>query len=288
MAAVFSNLNNAPIAIGALGGSGTRVVAEILMQAGVYLGDNLNEAHDNLTFTCLLKRPDWYMNSQKKDRIQHLALFGRLMKGEKLTIEERVLYSKAYFSNWNYTLKNKIKAPFKKNKEVEYVAWGWKEPNTHHYIKELNEVFPNVKYVHVLRNGLDMAFSGNVQQLKNFGKNYDVEYPTEKSQIPIAQLEYWLRANSHAISLAQNTFKERFFLLRFEDLCNQPEIIIRDLLKFLNLTVSEETRKHLLTLPKLPSSSGRFKQKDLSIFSAEQVQNVKELGYAIPHKTEAI
>lgn len=280
--------NISPIAVGALGGSGTRVVAEILMQAGVYLGNNLNDAHDNLTFTCLLKRPDWYMNSQRKDRVQHLELFGKLMKGEKLTIEERVLYSKAYFSNWNYTLKNKIKAPFKRNKDQEYVAWGWKEPNTHHYIKELNEVFPNARYVHVLRNGLDMAFSGNVQQLKNFGKNYDIPYPSSTAEVPVAQLEYWLRANLHAISLARNTFKDRFYLLKFEDLCSQPENIIRDLLKFLNLTVSEEKKKHLLTLPKLPSSSGRYKQADLSIFSVEQLQNVKEFGYAIPDQVEAI
>lgn len=50
--------NLAPIAVGGVGGSGTRVVAQILSTAGIYMGDDLNIAHDNLWFTLLFKRQD--------------------------------------------------------------------------------------------------------------------------------------------------------------------------------------------------------------------------------------
>ena len=39
-----------PVAIGGVGGSGTRVIAEILIQLGFYIGSDLNSANDNLWF----------------------------------------------------------------------------------------------------------------------------------------------------------------------------------------------------------------------------------------------
>ena len=48
------------IAIGALGGSGTRAVAQVFLEAGIYMGDDLNRANDNLIFTRLFKDPNWY------------------------------------------------------------------------------------------------------------------------------------------------------------------------------------------------------------------------------------
>src|SRR5690625_1809266 len=47
-----------PVAIGALGGSGTRMIAQFLRDAGYYLGDDLNTANDNLWFTLLFRRRD--------------------------------------------------------------------------------------------------------------------------------------------------------------------------------------------------------------------------------------
>lgn len=271
-----------------MGGSGTRVVAEILMQAGIYMGDNLNNANDNLTFTCLFKRPEWYMNSQKKERIVHILLFQKIMLGEKLSLEEKLMYSKAYCSNWNYTIKNKIKAPFRKKPQGNFTAWGWKEPNTHHYVKDLSEVFPHLHYIHVVRNGLDMAFSDNVQQLKNFGENYDIPLPAKKEQLPVAQLDYWSKANEHAVNLAKEILKDRFYLLRFEDLCLNPNAVIENLLDFLKIELPESKIQDLSRLPKLPSSSGRFKKADLTIFSEQQLEAVKKLGYQLDQQTEAI
>ena len=46
-----------PCAIGGLGGSGTRVVAQILRDVGIFMGTDLNGANDNLWFTLLFKRP---------------------------------------------------------------------------------------------------------------------------------------------------------------------------------------------------------------------------------------
>lgn len=48
-------MNDNVIAIGALGGSGTRICAQILIELGVFMGHDLNNANDNLLFTRLFK-----------------------------------------------------------------------------------------------------------------------------------------------------------------------------------------------------------------------------------------
>src|SRR5947207_2715003 len=49
-----------PVAVGGVGGSGTRVVAALLREAGVYLGADLNDSLDNLWFRLLFRRAQWY------------------------------------------------------------------------------------------------------------------------------------------------------------------------------------------------------------------------------------
>ena len=56
----MKQLLDGPVAIGGVGGSGTRVVAEVLKCLGFYLGSLLNSSLDNLWFTLLFKRPDWF------------------------------------------------------------------------------------------------------------------------------------------------------------------------------------------------------------------------------------
>ena len=45
-----------PVAVGGVGGSGTRLIAQVLLELGYYLGGDLNESLDNLWFTLLFKR----------------------------------------------------------------------------------------------------------------------------------------------------------------------------------------------------------------------------------------
>ena len=53
------------VAAGALG-SGTRVIAQILINLGINLG-GVNEPNDNLIFTALFKSPKWYKLSHQKE-----------------------------------------------------------------------------------------------------------------------------------------------------------------------------------------------------------------------------
>src|SRR5690606_37110457 len=146
------------------GGSGTRVVAEVLIRSGVFMGDDLNESNDNLLFTRLFKDPQWYREASSAERENRLALFESYMQNGKLTPGQlKVLYASAennptLATSFGYYLK--MSGAIWRKKKMRDV-WGWKEPNTHIYLPEILNFFPNIRYIHVIRHGLDMAFSGN-------------------------------------------------------------------------------------------------------------------------------
>ncbi len=54
------NKETPPVIIGGVGGSGTRVIAELLSKIGYYIGNDLNNASDNLLYTLIFKRPNWF------------------------------------------------------------------------------------------------------------------------------------------------------------------------------------------------------------------------------------
>ena len=68
------------VAIGGVGGSGTRLVAEIVERFGFYLGGSLNNKHDNLWFTLLFQRPCWFEQFPSDEEIAPaIALFCKAM-----------------------------------------------------------------------------------------------------------------------------------------------------------------------------------------------------------------
>ena len=279
------NRISGPIIIGALGGSGTRVVTQILIDSGIFMGDNLNNSNDNLTFTRLFKRSKWYQKTNDAEIKKHLMTFEKYMIGEKWNIKDIKIYLKALFVRDDFDIKNFNDLAhiflFLTRPKRNFNLWGWKEPNTHIFLKDLNQYFNNLKYIHVIRHGLDMAFSRNIQQLYNWGWIYGVKIPDNKKLIPQAQLEYWIRANKQALNIGRQLLGKRFYLQKFEEPCINPKNEIEKLLNFMNIEVNKEVFKLLISLPSLPSTVGRYKSRDLNIFTEEQLDEVIKFGYKI-------
>mgnify|MGYP004007565703 CR=1 FL=1 len=73
-------MGRSPVAIGGIGGSGTRLIASVLRDIGFFLGADLNEASDNLWFTLLFKRMElWPLEENKEEISRALAIFLNLM-----------------------------------------------------------------------------------------------------------------------------------------------------------------------------------------------------------------
>jgi len=279
----FQNINS-PVVVGGVGGSGTRVVAQMLMQAGVYMGDMLNEPNDNLWFTLLFRRPSLKKIKSTEEQLQWLEIFRKKMMNEKLSFMEKLKVRAAAFEfifkkyirgkDW-FSLPLKISKSIRRNgNDSDLNYWGWKEPNTHIYISLLAKKFPDIKYLLVMRNGLDMAFSNNQIQLRNFGSHYGVS-----GFSPADSLQYWILANKKAIERGEKLLGKNFKVLRLEDLCANAEVETKKLLEWAEIKFDSELLKKISSIPQLPQSSDRFKENDLSNFTPHQMQAVQQLGY---------
>ena len=274
-------------AIGGLGGSGTRVVAEVLLAANVYLGDDLTDQSDNLIFTRLFKNPHWVMNSSDSDLRRRLRIFEKYMSGEKWTFSESLEYYHASQANpqrdktKRYHLLLAAKKLLPDNQLRQF--WGWKEPNTVIFLKTLFGYFENLKYIHVIRHGLDMAFSDNRQQLLNWGVLFglQIENVDSPEELIAKQLDYWIKTNKHISKICSDQAVDRYLVINYSDFCHHPEIEIPRLLKFLNINVGDVLLKRIIQIPKIPQSEGRYKEKNISMFSESQLNQVSELGFEV-------
>jgi len=285
-----------PVVVGGVGGSGTRVIAQILTDLGYYLGQELNGPLDNLWFTFLLKRPKWYRRvAQDKARVvQGLRIMELAMGGQPIrsysdkafvaraAVEHALSLSNPPAQNGFWPLAQAWKLLVTRPKPPhESRAWGWKEPNSHLYLQQIAEYFPAAKYIHAVRHGLDMAFSGNQQQVENWGWLFGVKPADSPDELRCASLEFWVKANQRAVEIGRRLGAKRFMFLNFDRLCAAPEAGVRQMLDFLEINAGSAKVDELARIPRVPNSARRHRQQNLSQFPPALVQAVRSFGFEV-------
>lgn len=177
-----------PLIIGGSGGSGTRVVARVVEAAGAYMGTRVNAAHDALDFAEF----DW---------IWGLRL---LRGGASSQIEEA----------FERALQRHLAG---RPDGVE--AWGWKHPHSYLLIPHLARRFPEMRFVHVVRDGRDVALSPNQQQLGRYG---DLALGDGDDQEPARRMRFWAWANAIAADQGESLLGARYLRVGLEELCADP------------------------------------------------------------------
>ena len=284
----------APVAVGGVGGSGTRVVAQILIDRGIDLGPDLNASLDSLWFTLLFVRPRWLpraLDAHDPALGTGLGLFAAAMRGElRPSAAQRRFLSRATLDiarhghnhlgdgtgRWAFRRARSLLSEGRRPRGAE--TWGWKEPATYLLLEPIREHLGPLRYVHVVRHGVDMAFSVNRQHLAAFGSRYGIE-PGDLS--PQRALRYWLAANDRAVEEGSRLFGNGFATVRFEDLCNEPRPTIERLLADLGEDVTPGELDRLAAVPSAPASLGMHRWEDLSGFPAEDLERVRAWGFEI-------
>ena len=287
-----------PVAVGGVGGSGTRIVAQILMDFRLYMGSDLNRANDNLWFTFLLRRPKWYVKNASRNRQTIFRGLNVLEKAMTSAFNPHpgavvfILRALLEAEQRNFAHRRHLKTKWLRTrawtllrpKDIDYstyIGWGWKEPNTHIYLDFLGERFDTLRYIHVVRHGLDMAYSRNRHQLDNWGHYLGVDDTgSAESQSSLA-LKFWIKANQRALTLGEQLGPGRFLRMNLEDLCASPRTQISRIISFLGLDVTRETLDYVCTIPKTPGSTRRYKLHSLSEFDRADIEAVAALGFEI-------
>jgi GT2 family glycosyltransferase len=184
-----------PGVIGATGGSGTRVLAAIVQRAGMFVGSDLNRSLDALDFA---------------------AFFDRWV-GRDLTpvaaAELRALVTRQH-------------------DEAGGRPWGWKEPRSVYLLPFLAAQLPGLRFLHVVRDGRDMALSENQVQLRKHGEA--VLGASDEAEA-LRSIALWREINLRVADFGEQELGDRYLRIRFEDLCEQPAVVAARVLRFFGL-----------------------------------------------------
>lgn len=228
-------MNSPSLVVGGLGGSGTRVAALVLQSAGANLGPCLNQPLDDLLFTFFFRnvrihrassrrfaravrvytrlRGGGYVSPHDAARAVGSAVVGQMVDGPEGIDEFREVFRRA---SWclRRVCQRDLMSP-----------WVVKEPNSHIFVGRLLSAWPDSRYVHIVRDGRDMAQSRNRNQLRRWGRSFGVEDDGRWR----SQLDYWCRANTRVWRMASSDSRIRIW--RYEDLCKAPWDFLDDTLR---------------------------------------------------------
>jgi len=287
-----------PVVIGGVGGSGTRLIAEMLRRIGIHLGRDLNSSADNLWFTMLFRRPRWFERSVdsggSSEILQALewfedAMLGRLRLGLEL---DRFLDDAV-----DELVAQGLDLPFMEERRRRFVQWGsvvpdevdqwgWKEPNSHIYLEFLAQHFGRrMRYVHVIRDGIEIVRRGNHLQLVNWGPLFGMSFaaeqlPSDPAALRTAALDYWIAANLRALRVGPTLFGDRFLVLNLNHLRRDPVPSVTRLLDHVDADTSRERVSSLAALSEPPTHPPV--PADYVGLTDHQRQGFAALGFEIP------
>ena len=246
-------IESSPLIIGGTGGSGTRVVASVCIALGANLGRRRNNSLDCLDFVDLHNR--WIPPTLKLNRGNPFPP----LAPEGFTQELRTIIGKLYHETDG--------API----------WGWKAPRSVLLLPALLAACGGMRYIHVVRDGRDMATSRNQNQPRRHGVDLLGSLSEDLSAEELAIL-VWKVANLRARELCTSLLAERYLCVRYEDLCDTPLQVIETIAGFLGAQIEDPEKLQSMVSP--PSSLGRWRQSELSKRCEMLAEDgLREFGY---------
>ena len=258
------------IGVGGLGGSGTRLVSDILQSAGIYFGNDQNHASDTLSFTLFFNISALSIDEHQFQ--QRAEFFCSSLLGYPLSqvdIERLMVLAQdnqlQHGESWVLQRARKI---VQNSSPLSHIRWGWKSPPTHFFAKQFLHCWPNFKFVHVYRNAYDMALSSNQNQLRYWAPHVWREFES-RATTPELALRFWIRAHQE-IQRIKQIYPSRVLLLPLEALCRAPQTWIDRLLEFSEIMPAADIRQELYTLPHPIRTLGRGDAATMHLTSAER------------------
>lgn len=230
-----------PAVIGATGGSGTRALKAALVAYGAHFGASVNLAGDAAEFIPVYdthvnptlastRSLDYRLDELPEDvREPALAAFR----------EATLLYRRDFDPAG---------------------PWGIKGPRSMYMLPYLAEALPGFAFLHLVRDGRDMAVSRNQGQLlRHYTALFD---ETPGKDVALASARLWRKANLEAADWAEANLKARYLRVRFEDLCGNTEETLAGILDFLSWPHDGARVERMAARIEAPQGIGRWRRQD--------------------------
>ena len=135
-----------PLVIGGVGSSGTRVFREVAIAAG----------YDMLAAPWLIRKL-WRESDHDNlllRRYFYRRWMSRYLRGSLSDAGIRRMRRHLEWSLW-------LTSPTRYRRG----KWGWKNPNTMFFLPFLKDIYPAMRFIHVVRDGRDIAFNQKMDQI---------------------------------------------------------------------------------------------------------------------------
>ncbi len=247
-----------PCIIGATGGSGTRVFARIARAGGMYIGTKLAPSEDALPFREFFERWVNAFVDQTGRWEKPAPRLEELMAADLAAVLEEHCEGAG----------------------PRHAAWGWKAPRSIYLLPFWHRRFPEMRFLHVVRDGRDMAFSANQNQVLRHSGGL-LQSGEEKAPLALRAMNLWRRVNLMAAAYGEAHLRERYLRVRFEDLCAEPAATVRRLYDFFGL--AGDARRVAEAEVRPPESLGRWKQEKSDLAAEVErlgAEALRTFGYA--------
>ncbi|MCT7989010.1 sulfotransferase family protein [Laspinema olomoucense] len=248
-----------PNLVGATGGSGTRVVTRILRSRGMYLGKNLNESEDAMYFKGYFD--DWID-----------PFISRTCFSDSSEIEGEMIHD----------LEARLSKHLEDFQAEEHQPWGWKNCRNMYLLPFFHRMCPQMKFLHIIRDGRDMAYSKNQNQLLQYNSLFLSAMEQEQWCSPVQSIALWSRINLWVAEYGEKNMPGQYLRIRFEDLCTAPVATIGHIFEFFGLQGNAQEIARDEVSP--PDSIGRWRNEDmptLELLHQVGVTALRKFGYGI-------
>ncbi len=223
------------IFVGGYGGSGTRIIQELLLQMGYYVGSGT---------------PRDFYHGKVNVALDYLPLLK--------------LINESFYKNNSNEIKELII-----NEVQQRNRWSIKHGQLMFMIPKIKELFPDSKFILMVRHGIDNILGYNHSDL--YGKFIDpnvlnIDDDNER------EMTFWNNVYDKAIKSGKEYYKDDFLIVRLEDLCNHTINSLTTILDFLEEEVYDINK--ISKIIKKPESIGRR----FSDLSKEELFRLKKIG----------
>lgn len=160
--------------------------------------------------------------------------------------------------------------------------WGGKTPDYSLHVNSLHQLFPDAKFIHIIRDGRDVALS-----------LFNLDWGPKDA---LLAAQHWQERVSAALNFGKELGKENYLELRYEALVQQPEIAFQRLIHFIDFDGDQDLIYEdflQMTCPKVKRDNydkwrSRMPAKDIQDFELMAGELLDRLGYPLqyPHLLE--
>ncbi len=234
-----------PLVVYGMHRSGTSLMVRLLADVGVHMGTWLSRDAEAVHFQRLNRRIYAAADSRwaTVDGLLH-EMESEAFIARQTELARRRLFGNAPFASRRSAISGFFGRPLAdKIRRGGTVSWGWKDPRTTLTLPIWLPIFPRGRYLHVLRNGIDVAISIHRRSRKQQRKLRNRLFPLDYSPATL-DFAYSFRLWETYVSTAQKHQHlippEQYMEMRYEDLLEEPEEQLRRIVSFLGHPVGDD------------------------------------------------